>query len=75
MVELARITSKGQMTIPKRVRDAARLFTGDVVSFVVEDDRITLRKLPAVGDAYLQGVQETLTEWNSAEDEDAWRDL
>ena len=74
-MELARITSKGQMTIPKKVRDAARLAAGDVVTFVVENDRVTLRKLPSGDDAYLAGVQETLTEWNSAEDDDAWRDL
>jgi AbrB family looped-hinge helix DNA binding protein len=75
-MELARITSKGQMTIPKRVRDAANLASGDVVLFEVEDGRVTMRKV-SVGaeDAYLKGVQETLSEWNSAEDEDAWRDL
>ena len=26
-------------------------------------------------DRYLRAVAETLTEWNSPEDEDAWRDL
>jgi AbrB family looped-hinge helix DNA binding protein len=74
-MDLARITSKGQMTVPKRIRDAARLATGDVVLFEVDDGRVTFRKLPAGGDAYLRGVQETLSEWNSPEDEDAWRDL
>ena len=74
-MELARITSKGQMTIPKKVRQAARLAEGDVVSFVVEGETVTLRKLPSEDDAYLRRVQETLSEWNSAEDENAWRDL
>ncbi len=74
-MELARITSKGQMTIPKRVRDAAHLASGDLMLFEVEDGRVTMRKLPVGEDAYLRGVQETLVEWASAEDEDAWRDL
>ena len=74
-MELARITSKGQMTIPKKVRQAARLAEGDVVTFLVEGETVTLRKLPGENDAYLRGVEETLSEWNSAEDEDAWRDL
>ena len=74
-MELARITSKGQMTIPKKVRQAARLAEGDVVTFVVEGETVTLRKLPSNDEAYLRGVQETLSEWNSAEDENAWRDL
>ncbi len=74
-MQLARITSKGQMTVPKRIRDAARLTTGDVVLFEVDDGRVTFRKLPTGEDPYLRGVQETLGEWNSPEDEDAWRDL
>jgi len=33
-MELARITSKGRMTIPEKVRDAAHLAVGDVVAFI-----------------------------------------
>lgn len=73
-MNLARITSKGQMTIPKKVREAAHLAEGDVISFVVEGDRVTLRKL-VPDDDYLRSVQGTLSEWNSLEDEEAWRDL
>lgn len=73
-MELARITSKGQMTIPKKVREAARLKSGDVVALEVEGDRVLMRKI--VGDdEYLAAVQGTLDEWSSSEDEDAWRDL
>lgn len=74
-MEVARITSKGQMTIPKRVRQAARLKAGDVVAFAMEGDRILMRKLAPEGDAYLKGVERTLSEWSSPEDEAAWRDL
>jgi AbrB family looped-hinge helix DNA binding protein len=73
-MELARITAKGQMTIPKKVREAAHLNSGDVVALDVEGDRIFMRKI--VGDdEYLAAVQGTLDEWSSPEDEDAWRDL
>ena len=74
-MELARITHNGRMTIPKKVRQAAHLAEGDVVTFVVEHEAITLRKLPGEDDAYPRGVQETLGEWNSVEDEGAWRDI
>jgi AbrB family looped-hinge helix DNA binding protein len=74
-MELSRVSAKGQMTIPKRARIAAHLAAGDVVTVVVEDDRLIIRKLPTGDDAYLRGVQDQLSEWNSAEDEDAWRDL
>lgn len=74
-MELARITSKGQMTIPKKVRDAAHLTAGDVVAFVVENDQVSIRKVVPGGDEYLRAVQGTLGEWNSPEDEEAWRGL
>jgi hypothetical protein len=45
------------------------------MTIAVEDERLILRKLRSDEDGYLRGVQETLGEWLSAEDEDAWRDL
>ena len=34
-----------------------------------------IRKMPVADDAYLRGLAHTLDEWNSPEDEAAWRDL
>ena len=42
---VATVTSKGQVTIPKEVRDRLRLRTGDQLDFVVgEKGEITVRK-------------------------------
>ena len=74
-MDLARITARGQATIPKRVREAANLNAGDLLSFEVQSDHLVIRKLPAAEDAHLHGVSRTLEEWTSPEDEEAWRDL
>ena len=40
----ATLTSKGQLTIPKSVRDILRLHTGDRVAFVVHGEREAVLK-------------------------------
>jgi antitoxin PrlF len=42
----ARVTSKGQVTIPKSVRDALDLREGDELMFRVERSRAVLAKTP-----------------------------
>lgn len=39
----ASVTSKGQVTIPKPIRDLLQIKTGDRLDFVVEDDQVVLR--------------------------------
>jgi len=43
----ARVTSKGQVTIPKAVRDALGLSQGDAVVFRVEGHQAVLARTPA----------------------------
>lgn len=40
----ARLTSKGQLTVPKAVREALRLEEGDTVLFRVDGQRATLAR-------------------------------
>lgn len=42
------ITSKGQVTIPKSVRDRLKLHAGDKLDFIVESDG-TVRLVPITG--------------------------
>ena len=72
---LAKITSCGQMTIPKKIREAANLRAGDLIAFEVVADHVVVRKVVAAEDGYLQDLSEVLREWVSPEDDEAWRDL
>ena len=42
----ATVTSKGQVTLPKAVRDALGLEAGDKILFRVHEDRAVLAKVP-----------------------------
>jgi len=70
MTALAKITSKGQTTIPKEVRDALQARPGDLLAWeFAEDGRVTVRRVRPMDLEYLQAVQGTLSEWASPEDE------
>ena len=74
-MELAKITARGQTTIPKSIREAASLREGDVIGFEIEGDRLVVLKVVPGRDEYLHGLGEVMGEWLSPEDEEAWRDL
>ena len=76
IMELARVTAKGQATIPKRIRDAAHIREGDMLAFDLDsNNRIIIKRIDPSVDLELSALQETLSEWNSPQDEEAWRDL
>lgn len=74
-MKLAKITARGQTTIPKSIRAAANLDEGDVIAFEVRSDHLIVRKVTPAQDDYLQGLSKVLGEWISPEDEAAWRGL
>jgi antitoxin PrlF len=74
-MHIARITSKGQTTIPVSIRKAANLNAGDTLTFKVKEDYLLVRKINVSNNDYLKGVSETLNEWSSPEDEEAWNAL
>ena len=74
-MDLARITAGGQATIPKPIRDAVGLAEGDTIAFEVVGDRVVVRKVRSDSDGYLEGLTSIMSEWDSPEDEAAWRDL
>lgn len=74
-MELARITTRGRTTIPKRIREAADLREGDMVAIEIEGDHLIVSKVALGRDDYSQGLAEIFGEWTLPEDEEAWRDI
>ena len=42
-MDTAKVMSKGQVTIPKRIRELLNLQNGDYVTFVVNKDRVEIQ--------------------------------
>lgn len=61
-------------TTPKCAGPAASRRAGEKAADESPAEQSGVRESPAQ-DAYLHGLAQTLEEWNSPEDERAWRDL
>jgi len=76
MSKVAKVTAKGQTTIPRQVREALQVKPGDLIAWAIgKDGRVEVRRVQPADLEYLRAVEETLSEWNSPEDGDAYRDL
>lgn len=58
-IELARVTSKGQITIPRDIRKKLKLKTGDKVIFIEEDGRVIFANSSVVA---LKNIQKQLVD-------------
>jgi len=72
---VSKISRKGQVTIPKAVRNSLRARPGDWIEYVVKGQEVRLRRVEAFDRAFHEALSDTLTEWESPEDEEAFRDL
>ena len=57
-----KITSKGQVTIPKAVREAMGLEEGDYLVFEPEDDRIIVRRADLAPDEDFETLADRIAE-------------
>lgn len=71
----SKLTSKYQTTIPQEVRELLLLKKGDEVVFEIEGGQVVIRKATPLDIEYLSSVESTLSEWNSENDEEAYKNL
>jgi AbrB family looped-hinge helix DNA binding protein len=69
-VVTARITSKGQVTVPKKIRDALEIEEGDTVSYEVHDNTAVMKRIPKVDVEWARAIEKTLTEWEDDLDDE-----
>ena len=72
------ITRKGQISIPKRIRNLGGFKEGEKIAILAYDDRIELRPMEQV-DKSMQTAfasEKVLAkDWNSKEEDEAWKNL
>ncbi|KAB7648854.1 AbrB/MazE/SpoVT family DNA-binding domain-containing protein [Polymorphobacter fuscus] len=73
--EFSRLTGKYQATVPAGVRRTLGVGAGDRLAWEVDGDVVILRRAPSVDDGFAAALSDTMSEWSTAEDEAAWRDL
>ena len=71
----SRLSSKGRVTIPRKIRSALHLKAGDLVAYDLKEGKAVLRRAEAFDAAYHSAVSVTLEEWGSVDDDKAFRDL
>jgi len=75
-MSVAKITAKGQTTIPQEVRAALHVGPGDLIAWEVDSEgTATVRRVQPMDIEYLRAVQGTLSEWAGSADEEAYCEL
>lgn len=75
-IKSSKLTQKYQTTVPTEIRKILNLHKGDSVAFEIQDDNVVLlRKATRADLEWPSALEGTLSEWNSANDEEAYRDL
>ncbi len=72
---IAKVTSKGQATIPRAIRKQLGIEPGDSVLYSVDGGSVTLHRAGNLDPGFLKLATESFTDWNSPEAEDAFGEL
>jgi antitoxin PrlF len=76
MSVIAKITSKGQTTIPQEIRAALNVKPGDLLVWeTLASGEVRVRRVEPLDLEYLRGLEGTLSEWAGAADEAAYGGL
>lgn len=74
-MEVSRISSKGQVTIPKSIRELLKLNEGDRVAFLEEDGKVMITKASLIALRELQDTISKAADKKGITEEDLLNDL
>ena len=77
-VKTAKITEKGQIAIPKDIRDIEGFKEGSKVAILAFEDRIELRPMNQINEKMFTALasEKSLAKlWNTKEEDKAWKHL
>lgn len=75
MFATTKITSKGQISVPKAIRERLGVQPGDTLIYEVSGETVLIKRLEPFDAAFHAAISATLDEWNSAEDDAAFSAL
>lgn len=72
----SKITSKFQATIPSDIRKKLHIKAGDLLLFeILDDNTVIIKRARQIDKDYLRALDNTLSEWKTQADEEAYDDL
>lgn len=74
-MQTSKLSSKSQVTLSKKVREALGAHSGDMIVYEVEGNVVQLKRLEPFDAAFHKALSNTLSEWTSDDDEEAFNAL
>lgn len=74
-MHVSKLSAKGQVTVPREIREILGLKAGDMVAYEVQNGSVILKRAEPFDAAFHKALSATLDEWVTPEDDEAFRDL
>lgn len=74
-MHLSQLSAEGQIILPKEIQELLSLSPGDMIAYEVREGTVTLKRVEPFDTVFHQALSATLDEWDSPEDDEAFRDL
>jgi AbrB family looped-hinge helix DNA binding protein len=72
----SKVTSKGQVTLPKKIREKLGIHTGDSLVYEIDGNTVRVRKAEPFDTVWHRAISQTVAdEWDSQYDHESFDDL